>query len=144
MEQRDLIKDKIEQLGKVLARIISDFLGLKSKGQFAQGIEISNERFQSELNIDIEKIIRFDKTETKEYFNHRKLAAPHLEVLSEYFIEIGMGKLEANKAGAELYLKKAIELFDIVDKTSKTLSLERINKKTQIENLIKEQSSFGN
>ena len=43
MEQRDLIKDQIEQLGKVLAKIIADFLEFKSSGNVNQGIEISNE-----------------------------------------------------------------------------------------------------
>lgn len=41
MEQRDLIKDQIEQLGRVLGKILVDFLGLKSGGQIEHGIEVS-------------------------------------------------------------------------------------------------------
>ena len=84
MEQRDLLKDQIEQLGKVLAKILSDFLGLKSNGNVTQGIEISNESLQSELDIDIEKIIALNKTELEEYVRNRKLTESHLELLSEY------------------------------------------------------------
>jgi len=135
MEHRDCLKNQIEQLGKVLSKILSDFLGFKSKGNIAQGIEISNERFQSELDIDIEKIITLDKTELKEYLNNCKMAEPHFEVLSEYLTEIGMEKIEANKGEAELYLKKAIELLDIIDEISKIMSFERINKKTKIGNV---------
>ncbi len=56
MEQRDLLKDQIDQLGKVLAKILSDFLGLKAKGQASHGVEISNHRFQRELEINIERL----------------------------------------------------------------------------------------
>ena len=61
MEQRDLLKDQIEQLGKVLAKILPDFLGLKSEGQISQGIEITNHRLRSELDIEIEELKNGEK-----------------------------------------------------------------------------------
>ncbi len=82
MEQRDLLKDQIEQLRKVLAKVLSDFAGLKSKGNVALGIEVSNECLQSEIDIDIEKLINLTKQELKEYLKARKLTAEHLEILS--------------------------------------------------------------
>ncbi|MEM6524269.1 MAG: hypothetical protein AAF693_10770 [Bacteroidota bacterium] len=42
MEQRDLLRDQIEQVGKVLAKLLSDFPGLKSKGEAFQGMQITN------------------------------------------------------------------------------------------------------
>lgn len=136
MEQRDLIKDQIEQLGKVLAKILSDFLGLKSSSNVAQGIEISNERLQSELDIDIEKLITLNKTELVEYLKNRRLTAGHLETLSEYLKEVGIAKTEINKSEARLCLEKAIEFLDIADEISKTTSFDRINKKSKIKNVL--------
>ena len=136
MEQRDLLKDQIEQLGKVLAKILSDFLGLKSTGNVTQGIEISNERFQSELDIDIEKLVTFNKSELKEYLEAHKLTASHLETLSEYLKEIGKVQIEKNSDDAKIKLNKASELLDIADEISKTMSFDRINKKNEIKNLL--------
>ncbi len=134
MEQRDLLKDQIEQLGRALGKILSDFLGFKSKGNVEQGLEISNERLQSELDIDIEKLISLDESDLIEYIFTRDLTETHLEILSEYLFEIG--KTQASKSDFELYLMKAIKLLDIADKTSRTLSFERINKKSKINNVL--------
>lgn len=46
MERRDLIKDEIEQFGRVLGVIIANFLGLKAKGEVTQGIEISKKELK--------------------------------------------------------------------------------------------------
>ena len=134
MERRDLLKDQIEQLGKVLGKILADFLGLKSTGDVAQGIEISNERFQSELDIDIEKLLTLNRSDLKEYLRTRKLMAGHFELLSGYLTEIG--KTKTTKAEMDLYFKKAIELLDIADEISKTVSFERMNKKNEIKNVL--------
>jgi len=138
MEQRDLLKDQIEQLGKVLAEILSDFLGLKSKGSINEGIKISKERLQSELDIDIEKLITLNKTKLKEYVKNLKLSEGHLEILSEYLKEMGMVKNRANIGEAKLCLEKALELLDVADEISNTLSFDRINKKTKIENMLQQ------
>lgn len=136
MEQRDLLKDQIEQLGKVLAKILSDFLGFKSSGNVSQGIEISNQNLQSELDIDVEKLKALNKSELEKYFRERKLTEGHLELLSEYLKEVGIAKTRMDKNEATLCLQKAQEFLDIADEISKTMSFDRINKKREIENLL--------
>lgn len=139
MEQRDLLKDQIEQLGKVLAKILSDFPGLKSSNNVAQGIEISNERLQNEADINIEKLITLHKAELAEYVKNRKLTEGHLETLSEYLKEAGKAKAESNKnTEAQSHLAKAIELLGIADEISKTMSFDRVNKKNKIKNVLQE------
>ncbi|WP_435263802.1 hypothetical protein [Tenacibaculum sp. nBUS_03] len=138
MEQRDLLKDQIEQLGKVLAKILSDFLGFKSSGNITQGIEISNESLQSELDIDIEKIMTLNKTELDEYIRNRQLTEIHLELLSEYLKEVGLAKSKIDNSDAHLCLQKAIELLDVADEISKTMSFDRINKKSEIKNVLQQ------
>ena len=136
MEKRDLLKDEVEQLAKVLAKILSDFFGLKVKNNIAQGIEISNERLQSELDIDIEKLLTFNKSELEVYIKNRKLTEGHLETLSEYLKEVGIAKTETNKSEAQSYLAKAVELLEIADEVSKTMSIDRINKSSEIKKLL--------
>lgn len=138
MEQRDLLKDQIEQLGKVLAKILSNFLRLKANNSVAQGIEISNEQLQSELDIDIEKLITLKKTELAEYVKNRRLTESHLETLCEYLKEVGLAKTEINKTEGQLCLEKAVELLDIADEISKTMSFDRINRKNEIKNVLQQ------
>ncbi|MEO6904385.1 MAG: hypothetical protein ABI315_14695 [Bacteroidia bacterium] len=138
MEQRDLIKDQIEQLGKVLGKILSDFLKLKSKGQVSPGMEIANQRLLSEVDINIEKVMTLSKKELEDYLKSRKLTADHLEILSAYLKEIGKEEIEINKTDSKLKLEKAIELLDIADNISKTISFDRINKKKEINNALQQ------
>lgn len=131
MEQRDLLKDQIEQMGKVLAAILSEFLGLKSKGKVQQGLEISNKRLQSELEIDIEQLKVDDEQAIRAYIKDRQLTEVHLELLSEYLVEIG--KIKSTATETISYLKQAIRLLEMADGISKTLSFERIEKRQVIE-----------
>jgi hypothetical protein len=136
MEQRDFLKDQIEQMGRVLAKIFSDFLGFRAKGQIFQGIEIMNHRLQSGLDIEIEKLNTFTKNELNNYLQRRQLTAEHIEILSECLKEIGKGELKRNKEEAKISLEKAIELLDIADEISNTMSFDRIKKKDEIKNVL--------
>jgi len=136
MEQRDFMLNQIEQLGKVLAKILSDFIEFKSEGEVTQGIGITNQRLQSDLGIDIEELTVLNKEELKNYLENRQLTAEHLEVLSEYMKEIGEEEIHENKKEAKRKLEKAIELLDIADQISNTISFDRINKRKEIENIL--------
>lgn len=137
MEQRDLIKDQIEQLGRVLGKIFADFTGLKSQGRVSQAIEISNEKLQTQLDIDIDKIISLNSEELEEYVVKKELTFEHIEVLSEYLTEIGKVQMEQNRENAKRIFIKAIELLDISDGISQTMCFTRMDKKSNIENLLK-------
>mgnify|MGYP006429408207 CR=1 FL=1 len=79
-------------------------------------------------------MLTFNKTELEIYVKNRKLTEGHLETLSEYFKEVGIAKTETNKIEAQLYLAKAVELLEIADEVSKTMSIDRINKSSEIKN----------
>ncbi|WP_242204585.1 hypothetical protein [Aestuariivivens insulae] len=138
MERRDLLKAQVEQLGKVLAKILADFLKLP-KGD-SRGVELTNQRFQNELDIDIEKLKALTKEETEDYLRSLNLTADHLEILSEYIKEIGLTKIEEDKVAAKVWLKKAIDILDFADKISKTVSFIRINKKAVIDSILQQQA----
>ncbi|MEZ4800179.1 MAG: hypothetical protein R2809_10475 [Flavobacteriales bacterium] len=136
MEQRDYIQSQIDQLGKVLARIVSDFLGLKSKNNIKSEVNKTNERFQLELDIDIEKISGFNSEETMSYLLSLNLNAEHVEVLSLYFLETG--KLDEASVSRRIKLLKAIQLLDIADEMTSTISFDRLAKKNEINLILKE------
>ncbi len=127
MEYRDLLKDEIERLGKVLAKVIADFFDRKFEGKSEIAIETAKQQLKTELDIDIDLILQYSENELEKYFSDRKISASHTEKLSDLFV--GFETPE--------HLKKAILLLDLADKLSKTISFERINKKLSIENNIK-------
>lgn len=47
MQQRDLLKDQIEQLGRTLGKVIAEFLGLKNQGDTTLALEASHPKFKN-------------------------------------------------------------------------------------------------
>ena len=136
MERRDLIKDQIEQLGRVLGKIIADFFGLKSSDQIEQGVEVTNKQLKTELDIGITELVVLPKADLKTYLVERKIGIGHFETLGEYLIEIGNHQMSYDKNQAKVYLTKSLELLDLEDEISNTISFERQNLKSKIKNIL--------
>ena len=136
MEHRDLIKDQIEQLGKVLARILSDFFGLKSQGKTAQGLKIANESLRTELDLDIELILKFKRQELSEYLTSHKLTPEYMEKLADYMSEIAEHAMSTDKIYAMKVFEQILELYTIVDSSSNSHSFNRISKKEKIKAVL--------
>ena len=58
MERRDIIKDEIERLGRVLGKVLADLLGTKSSDNVLQDIEKADHILQSQLDININQLIQ--------------------------------------------------------------------------------------
>ncbi len=136
MERRDLIKDQIEQLSKALAKILSEFIQLKANGDLNQAIELSNQHYKSELDLDINKLLELNKSDMATYLHDKGLTFSHWESLSEYLAIVGAEKIDINTSEAREYLTKAIDILDTVDETSKMMSFERMDKKSRIEDML--------
>ena len=128
--------DQVEQLGRVLGKILANFLGLKSSGQVEQGIEVANEQLQSELDIDIDEIVILSRDELKNYLMERKMAPGHFEILGKYLKELGNSKMSSDINNAKIYLTKSLELLDLEDEISTTLSFERADLKSKVKNML--------
>ena len=57
MVRRDYLQKQIDLLGRVLGKILSDLLGLKSVGEIMEGIDSSYLALKEELNLDLEELI---------------------------------------------------------------------------------------
>ncbi len=134
MERRDLLKDQIEQLGKVLGKILADFMGMADGGDVLEAENSCNQRVLDESGIDVEKMVSLSGQELLDYVNELELAPLHLEILSGYLKEIAL----ADRKQAEARLKRAIELLDIADEISQTFSFERSAQKEELEHLLKQ------
>ncbi len=136
MEQRDLIKDQIEQLGRAFGAILARFLGTKAAGNMTEGIEIANESLQSQLDLDVDLIVTLDTPELKAYLAQRKLSSEHLETLADYFIAWADSTAAANPEKARTRYQTVLRLYDIIDGWSNLYALERFDKERRIRDLL--------
>ena len=136
MQQRDLIKDQIEQMGKVLGKIVSIFLDLKSNGDISHAIDVSNQNFQTELDIDVEELILLEKEELTLFLEQKKLSAEPIEKIAEYLTEVGAYYIENDEDQARKSLAQALELYEIIDDQTQTMSLLRMSKKAKIRKIL--------
>lgn len=137
MEQRDYLKDQIEQMALVIAKIISGFFGMKSKNQASLGIEMANQAFQRELNINVESLAALCENDFKTVLLQQGFKTEHLEAFAVYFKELGECHLKTDALKAKNYLLKAREMLDVAGEISKTWSLQREKSYLEIEELLK-------
>ena len=136
MERRDLIKHQIEQLGRVLGKILADFLGMKSTGKVSQGIEIVNRQLDNVLGLNLDALLTLSEHELEAFFLNKNITAEQLETLSDLLKEIGESKIEHHPDEAKTFLLKSGELLDIADKITATASFIRMDKKRALDTLL--------
>jgi len=144
MEQRDILKDQIEALGKVLGKLISEFLDLKATGEVNEAIQVTNHQLKEEIEIDVEAMLYLNKKDLKEFVGSKHFGEKSLEDLSDYFREIGDSKMDSSNSEDVPYFQKAIELLELADEFSKVFSLDRMEKKKELENILKNRNSDFN
>jgi hypothetical protein len=140
MQHRDLLKDQIEQLGKVLSGILADFIGMKTRGETAQGISNLAQQFKEKLDLELDSLLTLSQIELIEYLESRQLFPNQLEIVSDCLKEMGSANLDLNEKLARLQLERALVLLDYVDDKTQTMSLDRNDKKMKIERILK---AFG-
>ena len=136
MEQKDYLLRYIEQLGKVLAALF-DF---KRREEYSEGLDLINETYVEMLKLDSCDLNSIPEKEIiprltdKHLLNHEQL-----EVAAELLKEEGeIYKLKKEYPRAKHRLKRALLLYDYLEKNDKTFSQERIEKVEKIKRLIDE------
>ncbi len=138
MQQRDIIKDEIEQLGRALGKVLANFFALKNKGAISLAVEVTNQNLQSEIDLDINKLALLNEKEMEDYVQSKKLTDRHLDQLATYVFEIGISK-KGNLTGTNRlkWFRTAKRLLELVEKISNTITFERISLKEKVEREIK-------
>ena len=141
MEHRDLLKDQIEQFGKALAKVLSDFLSIKAGGNTVLATEFTAERLNSQLDLDVYKILELEDDSLRTYLLKRTDSEDNIERLSNLFIEFAHIHEMSDKKKARNYLNKSLDLMAIADQVSNSYSLERKSMRDSIEVDIKRLSA---
>jgi len=132
MEHRDYLESQIDQLGKVLAKIFSDLLGVKNSGQISIGLEITNQTLKSELNFDIQDLIDIPTDDFINSLKEQNLTDDNLDKLAEILLLIADNRQADNKT---LY-EKCLTIYKYLEKTKNIYSLDRQWKIERIKNVM--------
>jgi hypothetical protein len=139
LEQEDYIKRQIDQLGRVLGKILAGLMGLKARGQASQGIESASQALRTELGLNLEDLtlIPTDSFLTT-MLDTRKFSDNNFEQLAEimFLIAEELNSMDTDVSIMKLLYERALVIFEILDKTSSTYSFDRHSKIEKIKNAL--------
>mgnify|MGYP001575692984 CR=1 FL=1 len=134
-EKRDYLMMQIEELGRVLGKILTHILDLKSSTNVIDYKQEISQIFLSETIVDFPFILNSCKNEFEDYIsdkfsNHSELYVSLAQILYE------LSGLESNnQKKIELY-EKALILYQLSIDISKTFNVEVFNKMKLIHSLL--------
>ncbi len=136
MYQKDYILRLIEQLAKFL----SDVLKLIKKGDFDKASEWLENSYYDFLKEDAIFFRNIPEKElTDRLLQDHNYTNSHLEILAELFnAEAELGEAKGKRRESLEYSRKALVLFEFIDRELRTYSAERLKKIEEIRNRLKQ------
>ncbi|MEI6051000.1 MAG: hypothetical protein WCS03_19090 [Bacteroidota bacterium] len=139
MEQEDYIKRQIDQLGRVLAKILADLTGLKNQGQTGVGYEAADQALINELGLNIDDMTSIPTEKfIKTLQDRRKLSNDNLDNLAEilFLIAEELNHKDTDNGKMKKFYERSLIIYEHLDKTSSTYSFDRHNKIEQIKETL--------
>jgi hypothetical protein len=140
MEQRDYLMRQIEQLGEVLAVMLARLLGIKQKSDASLGLEELRQTYKSELDLDVEELIRIPKEEIIESFlKKNKLMEHHLETIAELLQVTGENLIRYDRVEEGNHvLGQSLYILEYLQTTGKIYSINRVMKIEYLKRMLME------
>jgi hypothetical protein len=134
MRQDDYFLRQIDILGRILGKILTELLKKKSSGEIMDSVEVTAQALKSELDIDLSSLLLVGNENLVEFLKtEKKFGEQHLEKMAELFFIVGQ---DLKNEKALLYLEKSVTIYEYLNKTSSTYSLDRIYKIDKIKKMI--------
>lgn len=135
MGQEDYLKRQLDQLGQVLAKMLSGLLGLKNNQSLNDGIEQTNQTLKAELGFTSDELAALENNELIRILEKEKgFRKAHFEKLADLLFFLAENTTEPINQRS-LY-KKCLVLFTHVEQTENTYSSERHEKMQILKELV--------
>ncbi len=133
--RQDYLKKQIDQLGKVVAKLVADLMGLKSDFRITEAEELVNTVFEKELGFNFDEIVEQSNENLISFLNtDKKFSQETMEDIANIIFELGMVIEDKNKQAN--YFQKAILLFEHLNTERKTFSFDFMVKINKMKELI--------
>ena len=134
MRQDDYFLRQIDILGRILGKILTDLLKKKGTGEIMDSVEVTAQALKSELDIDLNSLLLVNNENLVEFLKtEKKFGEQHLEKMAELFFILGQ---DLKNEKVLLFLEKSVIIYEYLNKTSSTYSLDRIHKIDKIKKMI--------
>ncbi|HEC42824.1 hypothetical protein LCGC14_2131750 [marine sediment metagenome] len=138
MEQRDYLMRQIEQLGQVLAKALAGLLNLKQVPDASLSIDEIRQIYGEELDITLDLVLVTPKEEIISVLMSRvKFIDHHLDTMAELLSETAeLYDISDETGTAKDLRKKALYIYEYLQETSGTYSIDQAMKITQLKQLL--------
>jgi hypothetical protein len=125
LERRDYLQKQIDQLGKVLGRIIADFLSLKTEGFIDDGVVMTQEALKAEVDLDVDTLLNVPAEQLLAFLQvEKKLNNDHIESVAELLYLLGESQQELTERKVQLF-ERTLVLYEHLNKTATAYSFDR-------------------
>ena len=134
MQRQDYIIKQIDQLGKVLSKLLADVLGLKHDLKITEAETIVNTVFEKDLGFNFDELLKIKDAELIAFLSSNKFDLISMEELANLFFEIGDSSTEKEKQ-VNCFSKAKI-IYNHLNSERKTYSFDFMTKLNAMEKQI--------
>jgi len=133
MEKQDYLKRQIDQLGKVLAELLGKITGSGKNTDASETLEIVSQVLDENLNWDIEQLLNIPEDNFIDSIKENQLLDDvNIETLADVLVEVA----EHNPSNEEELLKRALMMYEYLEKSNMTFSFTRNQKMERVKEVI--------
>lgn len=124
MERRDYFKKQIDQLGRVLGKILSDFLALKNTKGIGEAVESVVESLNAKLDLSPATLANIPSSEiVNRLISSHSFNNDSLELLADLLFRVAEERRDDNEW--KRLMGQALVIFRYLETVDSTYSLER-------------------
>lgn len=137
MVKRDLLKEQIEQAGRVLAKILTDFAGMRTTASVNDALQTVQQQLRTAFDFDLEPWLDLDPDARAQHFATLEFSEAALDRFAAFLFELGVHyRAQHDPDRAQRYFRGARTVLDRVDAVSETLTFERMDLRAAVERAI--------
>jgi hypothetical protein len=139
LEQEDFLKRQIDQLGRVLGKLLTALLGFKAQGRISEGIESVDQALKTELGLNTNDLTLIPaESFLITLLDTKKFSDDNFEELAEIMFLIAEGLNASDTADRKMkkLYERALIIYEILDETSSTYSFDRHSKIGKIKKML--------
>lgn len=124
MQQRDYLKDQIEQLGKVLAQLLAKVIGFEGEALNDAVNEELQEVYANQLDFDMEEALNLEAPVFREKLVALQWHSSHLETFARTLL--ALSKTLVSTTERRNCLEKALIVMEVIEVQSRSISFQQM------------------
>ena len=134
MQKRDYLQKQLEELARLLGKTILDILQLRSEGKINEAYTLATESLIKKFKLEMDNILALSQEDFRKLVIESNTSNPvQLNYLAELLFTTGELLKEKNeKEKMKELFKRSFMIYDHLNKTERTFSLDRQEKMDHI------------